>query len=78
MCQGISYEGKYCLLYVLHVFNAWKTFNVGFFLSRNIFGPVLGSSPAQNPPVLPSMQPGFGGGNCDYYYSDANTFSLVV
>nr|XP_020452634.1 arf-GAP domain and FG repeat-containing protein 1-like [Monopterus albus] len=26
----------------------------------NIFGPVLGSSPAQNPPVLPSMQPGFG------------------
>ncbi|XP_028449966.1 arf-GAP domain and FG repeat-containing protein 1b isoform X3 [Perca flavescens] len=26
----------------------------------NLFGPVLGSSPAQNPPVLPSMQPGFG------------------
>lgn len=26
----------------------------------NIFGPVLGSSPAQNPPVLPSIQPGFG------------------
>ncbi|KAM4551699.1 arf-GAP domain and FG repeat-containing protein 1b isoform 4-T4 [Odontesthes bonariensis] len=26
----------------------------------NIFGPALGSSPAQNPPVLPSMQPGFG------------------
>lgn len=26
----------------------------------NIFGPVLGSSPAQNPPVLPSMPPGFG------------------
>uniref|UniRef100_A0A3B4Z4U2 Arf-GAP domain and FG repeat-containing protein 1-like n=1 Tax=Stegastes partitus TaxID=144197 RepID=A0A3B4Z4U2_9TELE len=28
--------------------------------SVNLFGPVLGSSPAQNPPVLPSMQPGFG------------------
>ncbi|XP_010783228.1 arf-GAP domain and FG repeat-containing protein 1-like isoform X2 [Notothenia coriiceps] len=27
---------------------------------RNLFGPVLGSSPAQNLPVLPSMQPGFG------------------
>ncbi|XP_032387351.1 arf-GAP domain and FG repeat-containing protein 1b isoform X3 [Etheostoma spectabile] len=26
----------------------------------NLFGPVLGSSPAQNPPVLPSMQHGFG------------------
>ncbi|KAM6918474.1 arf-GAP domain and FG repeat-containing protein 1b [Xenentodon cancila] len=26
----------------------------------NIFGPVLGSSPAQNASVLPSMQPGFG------------------
>lgn len=26
----------------------------------NIFGPALSSSPAQNPPVLPSMQPGFG------------------
>ncbi|XP_059200005.1 arf-GAP domain and FG repeat-containing protein 1b isoform X2 [Centropristis striata] len=26
----------------------------------NLYGPVLGSSPAQNPPVLPSMQPGFG------------------
>ncbi|XP_075876905.1 arf-GAP domain and FG repeat-containing protein 1b isoform X2 [Nelusetta ayraudi] len=26
----------------------------------NIFGPALGSSPAQNAPVLPSMQPGFG------------------
>lgn len=31
------------------------------FPHRNLFGPVLGSSPAQNPPVLPSMQPGFGG-----------------
>ncbi|XP_010783227.1 arf-GAP domain and FG repeat-containing protein 1-like isoform X1 [Notothenia coriiceps] len=29
---------------------------------RNLFGPVLGSSPAQNLPVLPSMQPGFGSG----------------
>ncbi|XP_077955232.1 arf-GAP domain and FG repeat-containing protein 1b isoform X4 [Gasterosteus aculeatus] len=28
----------------------------------NLFGPVLGSSPAQNPHVLPSMQPGFGAG----------------
>ncbi|KAM8850036.1 arf-GAP domain and FG repeat-containing protein 1b isoform 2-T2 [Spinachia spinachia] len=28
----------------------------------NLFGPVLGSSPAQNHPVLPSMQPVFGGG----------------
>ncbi|TNN69859.1 Arf-GAP domain and FG repeat-containing protein 1 [Liparis tanakae] len=35
----------------------------------NLFGPVLGSSPAQNPPVLPSMQPGFGGGYTDYYHS---------
>ncbi|XP_078790416.1 arf-GAP domain and FG repeat-containing protein 1b isoform X4 [Oryzias latipes] len=26
----------------------------------NIFGPVLGSSPAQNPPVLPSIPSGFG------------------
>lgn len=34
---------------------------IKFFPHRNIFGPVLGSSPAQNPPVLPSMQPGFGG-----------------
>uniref|UniRef100_A0A674PBK9 ArfGAP with FG repeats 1b n=1 Tax=Takifugu rubripes TaxID=31033 RepID=A0A674PBK9_TAKRU len=31
-----------------------------YFPHRNLFGPVLGSSPAQNPPVLPSMQPGFG------------------
>ncbi|XP_037642457.1 arf-GAP domain and FG repeat-containing protein 1b isoform X3 [Sebastes umbrosus] len=29
----------------------------------NLYGPVLGSSPAQNPPVLPSMQPGFGATN---------------
>ncbi|XP_034469259.1 arf-GAP domain and FG repeat-containing protein 1b isoform X3 [Hippoglossus hippoglossus] len=28
--------------------------------SGNIFGPVLGSSPAQNAPVLPTLQPGFG------------------
>ncbi|KAG7527113.1 arf-GAP domain and FG repeat-containing protein 1-like isoform X2 [Solea senegalensis] len=28
----------------------------------NLFGPVLGSSPAQNTPVLPSMQPVFGAG----------------
>ncbi|XP_037315181.2 arf-GAP domain and FG repeat-containing protein 1b isoform X2 [Pungitius pungitius] len=28
----------------------------------NLFGPVLGSSPAQNQPVLPSMQPVFGAG----------------
>ncbi|XP_037642459.1 arf-GAP domain and FG repeat-containing protein 1b isoform X5 [Sebastes umbrosus] len=37
----------------------------------NLYGPVLGSSPAQNPPVLPSMQPGFGGGYSDFSYSDA-------
>lgn len=30
----------------------------------NLFGPVLGSSPAQNAPVLPSMQPGFGAVPC--------------
>lgn len=29
-------------------------------MPAGLFGPVLGSSPAQNPPVLPSMQPGFG------------------
>uniref|UniRef100_A0A8D3BKX8 ArfGAP with FG repeats 1b n=1 Tax=Scophthalmus maximus TaxID=52904 RepID=A0A8D3BKX8_SCOMX len=29
-------------------------------LQGNLFGAMLGSSPAQNPPVLPSMQPGFG------------------
>lgn len=32
---------------------------------------MLGSSPAQNPPVLPSMQPGFGGDNINCYSSDA-------
>ncbi|XP_062259975.1 arf-GAP domain and FG repeat-containing protein 1b isoform X1 [Platichthys flesus] len=31
--------------------------------SGNIFGPVLGSSPAQNAPVLPTLQPGFGATN---------------
>uniref|UniRef100_A0A8C7X303 ArfGAP with FG repeats 1b n=1 Tax=Oryzias sinensis TaxID=183150 RepID=A0A8C7X303_9TELE len=30
------------------------------FPDRNVFGPVLGSSPAQNPPVLPSIPSGFG------------------
>uniref|UniRef100_A0A3Q3KXT3 ArfGAP with FG repeats 1b n=1 Tax=Mastacembelus armatus TaxID=205130 RepID=A0A3Q3KXT3_9TELE len=34
--------------------------STGSSVQGNIFGPVLGSSPAQNPPVLPSMQPGFG------------------
>lgn len=53
-----------------------SAFNLGNFLYRNIFGPVLGSSPAQNPPVLPSMQPGFGGGNSDYYYSDAHRMEI--
>ncbi|XP_051250351.1 arf-GAP domain and FG repeat-containing protein 1b isoform X2 [Dicentrarchus labrax] len=36
------------------------TVSTGSNVPGNIFGPVLGSSPAQNPPVLPSMQPGFG------------------
>ncbi|XP_070831127.1 arf-GAP domain and FG repeat-containing protein 1b isoform X2 [Chaetodon auriga] len=36
------------------------TVSTGSSVQGNIFGPVLGSSPAQNPPVLPSMQPGFG------------------
>ncbi|XP_044076308.1 arf-GAP domain and FG repeat-containing protein 1b isoform X2 [Siniperca chuatsi] len=36
------------------------TVSTGSNVQGNIFGPVLGSSPAQNPPVLPSMQPGFG------------------
>ncbi|XP_028987289.1 arf-GAP domain and FG repeat-containing protein 1b isoform X3 [Betta splendens] len=34
--------------------------STGSNVQGNRFGPVLGSSPAQNPPVLPSMQPGFG------------------
>ncbi|KAM8728238.1 arf-GAP domain and FG repeat-containing protein 1b isoform X2 [Acanthopagrus latus] len=34
----------------------------GSSVTGNLFGPVLGSSPAQNPPVIPSMQPGFGAG----------------
>lgn len=62
------------------LFPAWelqvKEFCMSF-LYRNIFGPVLGSSPAQNPPVLPSMQPGFGGDNINCYSSDtesSNTF----
>lgn len=47
-----SLKGKLCLSYLV---------NHRIFPHRNIFGPVLGSSPAQNPPVLPSMQSGFGG-----------------
>ncbi|XP_054624193.1 arf-GAP domain and FG repeat-containing protein 1b isoform X3 [Dunckerocampus dactyliophorus] len=35
--------------------------SVGSSVQGNLFGPVLGSSPAQNPPVLPSMQPGYAG-----------------
>ncbi|XP_051943106.1 arf-GAP domain and FG repeat-containing protein 1b isoform X3 [Hippocampus zosterae] len=35
--------------------------SIGNNVQGNLFGPVLGSSPAQNAPVLPSMQPGFGG-----------------
>ncbi|XP_077394545.1 arf-GAP domain and FG repeat-containing protein 1b isoform X2 [Festucalex cinctus] len=35
--------------------------SAGSNVQGNLFGPVLGSSPAQNAPVLPSMQPGFGG-----------------
>ncbi|XP_061549824.1 arf-GAP domain and FG repeat-containing protein 1b isoform X1 [Phycodurus eques] len=35
--------------------------SLGSNVQGNLFGPVLGSSPAQNAPVLPSMQPGFGG-----------------
>lgn len=54
----------------VHV-NASQSLKSGFFSYRNLFGPVLGSSPAQNPPVIPSMQPGFGGGKSDYSYSDA-------
>ncbi|KAM7400980.1 hypothetical protein PAMA_005263 [Pampus argenteus] len=34
--------------------------STGSNVQGNLFGPVLGSSPAQNPPVLPSMPPGFG------------------
>ncbi|XP_076001156.1 arf-GAP domain and FG repeat-containing protein 1b [Genypterus blacodes] len=34
--------------------------SVGSNVQGNMFGPVLGSSPAQNQPVLPNMQPGFG------------------
>lgn len=45
--------------------------SVTSFFYRNIFGPALGSSPAQNPPVLPSMQPGFGGAHGAHYYNDA-------
>lgn len=67
-------SGKFCnigkLLIKIHhspLVNIAHVKNI--FHYRNIFGPVLGSSPAQNPPVLPSMQPGFGG--CDYYNNDA-------
>ncbi|XP_049604335.1 arf-GAP domain and FG repeat-containing protein 1b isoform X3 [Syngnathus scovelli] len=35
--------------------------SAGSGVQGSFFGPVLGSSPAQNAPVLPSMQPGFGG-----------------
>ncbi|CAK6952275.1 arf-GAP domain and FG repeat-containing protein 1b [Scomber scombrus] len=34
--------------------------STGSNVQGNLFGPVLGSSPAQNPPVLPSMPPSFG------------------
>ncbi|XP_037131561.1 arf-GAP domain and FG repeat-containing protein 1b isoform X5 [Syngnathus acus] len=34
--------------------------SAGSGVQGSYFGPVLGSSPAQNAPVLPSMQPGFG------------------
>ncbi|XP_024865009.1 arf-GAP domain and FG repeat-containing protein 1b isoform X6 [Kryptolebias marmoratus] len=35
--------------------------STGSSVQGNLFGPVLSSSPAQNQPVLASMQPGFGG-----------------
>ena len=56
---------------VLHVYQGCKNIESGLCLYRNIFGPVLGSSPAQNAPVLPTLQPGFGGGNNEYSERDA-------
>ncbi|XP_024661910.1 arf-GAP domain and FG repeat-containing protein 1b isoform X4 [Maylandia zebra] len=59
-CQtGSQREDRYAALAELDnelSFSASTSSNV----QGNIFGPALGSSPAQNPPVLPSMQPGFG------------------
>lgn len=54
----------------------FKSSQCRHFLCRNIFGPVLGSSPAQNPPVLPSMQPGFGGDST--VMDSENKYSMVI
>ncbi|XP_033961335.1 arf-GAP domain and FG repeat-containing protein 1b isoform X3 [Pseudochaenichthys georgianus] len=58
---GSSREDRYAALAELDN-ELSSSVNSGSSVPGNLFGPVLGSSPAQNPPVLPSMQPGFGSG----------------
>ncbi|XP_041848749.1 arf-GAP domain and FG repeat-containing protein 1-like isoform X3 [Melanotaenia boesemani] len=55
---GSCREDRYAALAELD--NELSSVSTGSNVQGNIFGPVLGSSPAQNPPVLPSMQPGYG------------------
>ncbi|XP_074545380.1 arf-GAP domain and FG repeat-containing protein 1b isoform X3 [Halichoeres trimaculatus] len=56
--SGSCSEDRYAALAELD--NELSTVSTSSNVPGNLFGPVLGSSPAQNPPVLPSMQPGFG------------------
>ncbi|KAK5918952.1 hypothetical protein CgunFtcFv8_022890 [Champsocephalus gunnari] len=56
---GSSREDRYAALAELDN-ELSSSVNSGSSVPGNLFGPVLGSSPGQNPPVLPSMQPGFG------------------
>ncbi|KAK1879249.1 Arf-GAP domain and FG repeat-containing protein 1 [Dissostichus eleginoides] len=58
---GSSREDRYAALAELDN-ELSSSVNSGSSVPGNLFGPVLGSSPAQNPPVLPSMHPGFGSG----------------
>ncbi|KAK5859449.1 hypothetical protein PBY51_021004 [Eleginops maclovinus] len=56
---GSSREDRYAALAELDN-ELSSSVNSGSSVPGNLYGPVLGSSPAQNAPVLPSMQPGFG------------------
>ena len=55
-----------------------KGFNIlDDFVCRNVFGPVLGSSPAQTQSVLPSMQHGFGGEQNYSYYCYGHSYEML-
>lgn len=59
-CQmGSSSEDRYAALAELDN-KLSSSAPTGSNLQGNVFGPVLGSSPAQTQPVLPGMHPGFG------------------